>query len=558
MKRIIPLLLAMLMLVGLIACSNTPAEPANTPAATGTPADSPDEEPVKEPSNEPAEESAVLPIADALTTYRIWTGNSVSGLPITSYAENTAWQELEQRTNIHIEWTHGTGWDSTEQFNLSIASGDWADSYWNGSWAGSMDYYLEEEMILDLTDLIPQYAPNYDALRRIDPTTYRTSLTDASRSAGFYEVSQAKQWSFLGPVIRKDFLDKVNMEVPQTYDELHDVLVAFRDQLSVEMPLAIAGTDDWFTAGFGTVYSNSYFNGLFYQVDGKIRFGPITEEYRSAVSLLADWYAEGLIDKEFYSRTDAASTMTDYMCVDQVGAGRSMYSTFDMFKMMSDNPDFELVPMYAPVHNKGDEINLVFGGGSISYIKGSPNVIMTTCEDPETLVKWFNYMYSEEGSLLLNYGIEGEDFNFDGNGRPVLTEKIYADANLSTNQMLNMHSGSGSGGPWWYDWTREITIPGINPNQLATEEIWVGNQAAPEELCSFATLTVAQDDASDYNAIMADVQTTIAEQLARFITGEQNMDADWEAFVEQIYSQGIEDAIAMQQAAYDNFTNRGN
>ena len=561
MKRTLAILLALLMVVSLVACAKAPTTTPTTPADTNTPAEAPADEPAEAPADEPVEEpvtvESALPIAEETVNFRVWTSNGMTGLPITNNSENTAWQEMEKRTNIHIEWEHGSGWASAEQFNLSIASGDWADSYWGGSWAGSMDYYLEEEMILDVTDLIAQYAPNYDALRRIDATTYRTSLTDASRSAGFYEVSQSKQWSFLGPCIRQDFLDKVNMALPETYDELHDVLVAFRDQLNIEMPLAIASTDDWLTVGFGTVYSNSYFNGLFYQVDGEVKFGPITDEFRSAVQLLADWYAEGLIDREFYARTDAASTMTDYMCNDQVGAGRAMYSTYDMYKMTSSNPDFKVVPLYPPVQNKGDQINFVFGGGNISYIKGVPNVIMTSCEAPETMVKWFDYMYSEEGSLLLNYGIEGEDFYFNEDGRPAVTEKIYNDPNLSSNQMLAMHTGSGSGGPWWYDWTREVTVPGINPDQLASEQIWTGNQAPSDELYSFATLTVNQDDATDYNTIMADVQTTIAEQLARFITGELSMDADWDAFVAQMYSQGIEDAIAMQQAAYDSFAQRG-
>lgn len=554
MKRTLILLLVLLFTLLLGSCSQ------NSTSITTSPQSSSSTEPIDtSATNDPAaaESLSALPIAAEPVRYTIWTGNSISGLPITSYAENTAWQELENRTNVHIDWTHGTGFDSTEQFNLSIASGDWADSYWSGSWAGSLDYYIEEEMILDLTELISLYAPNYDSLRRIDQTTYRTSLTDASRTAGFYEISQHKQWTFLGPVIRQDFLDAVGMDVPQTYEQLHNVLVAFRDQLDLEIPLAIAntGTDDWFTAGFGTVYTNSYFNGLFYQIDGQVQFGPITDEFRTAVQTLASWYSEGLIDREFYARTDAASVDTDYMCTDQVGAGRCMYSVFDLYKSLSGNPDFELVPLYAPVQNQDDKIEFVFGGGSISYIKGTANVIMSTCENPETLVKWFDYLYSEDGALLMNYGIENEDYTLSDNGQPMLTEKIYADANLSTNQMLTMHTGSGSGGPWWYDWTREIHIPGINPQQLASEEIWTGNQAA--NLCSFSTLAVNQEDSSDYNRIMADVQTTISEQLARFITGEQNMDSDWDEFIALLYSQGIKDALEMQQRSYDNFVLRG-
>ena len=41
--------------------------------------------------------------------------------------------------------------------------------------------------------------------------------------------------------IRKDFLDTLGLDVPETYDELYDVLVAFRDELGLPAPMNLDG-----------------------------------------------------------------------------------------------------------------------------------------------------------------------------------------------------------------------------------------------------------------------------------------------------------------------------
>jgi len=582
MKRILAILLAMLMVLALVACAAEPApttpadttkpadttvtEPADEPAEA--PADEPADEPAEAPADEPAEAPAdepveepvtvesALPIVDEIMTYTVWCTYGLTGLPITNFSENHAWNELEARTNIDIEWTHSN--NAAEQFNLSLVSGDWYDSYWQAPWNGSLDYYIEEEMVLDLTDLIAQYAPNYDSLRRVTNDSYKSTLTDGGRSAGFFDSIQSLQTPYVGPLIRNDWLKKVGKDLPQTYDELYEVLVAFRDEIGADIPLAItpAGIDDWLSAGMGTVYA-SWFNEEFYQVNGEMKFGPITPEFKAYVEMIAKWYAEDLLDPEFYSRGlfDSISGETGEMCQEYIGAGRAMYFNIDMAKGMSSNPDFELVALPAITNTPGEQVPFVLGGGSVTYMSLNPSVIMTTCENPENLVKWFDYLYSDEGSLLLNYGIEGQSFEFNEDGEPRLTAMIYDDADLSLNQMLSIWTGSGSGGPWNYDWTRETTTPKNSPAQLAARDVWLNSTSAEHN--TVASLTISEENSDEYNSIMADVRTCVAENLPRFIIGEKNMTNEWDAFQATLQSMGIETAVAMQQEAYDSFQHRG-
>jgi len=231
MKKCLSLMLALLMLLSMLAaCSNEPAattapavdepaaaEPAVTPEEpVEEPAEEPVEEPVGEPVEEPVEEPAdepveepvelpeptgevSLPITDELTSYSIWTGNFMdSAIPYTDPNEFPVWQELEARPNIHFDWTISSS--PGEQFALMIASQDYDDLFAGvgGYLTGGIDYSIEEEIIIDLAELVPQYAPNYYALMTADDYTRKNCYTDTGKLGALRVVQSDVKAPFMG------------------------------------------------------------------------------------------------------------------------------------------------------------------------------------------------------------------------------------------------------------------------------------------------------------------------------------------------------------------------
>jgi putative aldouronate transport system substrate-binding protein len=273
-KKYISLALVLLFAVGLLAgCSKeviTENSPEPTPVQSSVP--------TKESNTEPAEKKALavaeggefkLPLTDS-KTFTIWVAFSSNNM--LSLNDSHAYQEFERRTGIHIDWQHVSSASAAESFNLAMASQDYADSYMasityltNGA-----DYYVENGIIVDLEPYIPQYAPNYDYVRNLTEGTKVATLTDSGMCVAFYKIMQKLQWAYFGPLGRYDWLEELGMDVPETYNELHDVLVAFRDNYNPEMPLSILphGIDDWLLAGFDTMYSTSVTGNVYIQKNG--------------------------------------------------------------------------------------------------------------------------------------------------------------------------------------------------------------------------------------------------------------------------------------------------
>ena len=100
-------------------------------------------------------------------TFTYWVSlDNNAAASISSYGENKMYQELEKITNVHIDFLHPTIGQEKEQFNLMIASRDLPDfiEYGWTSYDGGPEKAISDGIIIQLNDLLDQYAPDAKAL----------------------------------------------------------------------------------------------------------------------------------------------------------------------------------------------------------------------------------------------------------------------------------------------------------------------------------------------------------------------------------------------------------
>ncbi len=64
------------------------------------------------------------------------------------------------------------------------------------------------------------------------------------------------------------------------------------------------------------------------------------------------------------------------------------------------------------------------------------------------------------------------------------------------------------------------------------------------------------EESSEYQGIMADIDTFVQEMTVNLISGNTSFD-DYDGQIESVKNMGIERAIEIQQAAFDRYLNRG-
>ncbi len=542
MKKIIAIttLIAILATNG-IGCSKNSSETTKnnvTPAAQG-----------ENISTDSESKGVTLPLSEEKITLTMYAGSMDTNLATVAkdYNENAFFQELEKRTNVHIEFqTVPQG--STDAFNLMIASGELPDLiYGPGAYQDGMDAGIDDGIYLDLTPYLDTYLSNYNKLRTQSTEIERNSTTDSSRIAALYAIYQSPQPPWMGLMMRKDWLDDLGLDVPRTVSEWETVLTAFKEEKGAYAPLALCGSLGFYGQGFDI--ASGIFTGSFLNIDGKVSFNDTSDKMKEYLTVLADWYKKGLIDPDFMTKQNAFFVDTAMVTTGQTGVFNSMYTMADMYKAASEDPNFELIAVNGPIPDSGEEGNIGFAS---TMIGGAGMAISADSKNKEIAMKWLDYIFSEEGSLLANYGVEGDTFAFNEEGEPIFTEKITKNPDgLSMAQAMAFYTLPPSMLPCSYDWTRELS--GVSQSSIDMMYVWE-KQSMDYNYPSQATMT--SDENREYASLYSNIQTYSTERVTQYITGVKDINTDWDDFVNTINEFGLDRCIELKQISLERYLQR--
>ncbi|NSW89259.1 MAG: extracellular solute-binding protein [Firmicutes bacterium] len=502
-------------------------------------------------------ELTALPIVKEPITLTYYTElGSKAAHTMKSHAEMACYKELEKRTGIKIEFIHPPMGQESEHFNLMIASRDLPDIiYWNWlDYPGGPEKAISDGIIIKLNEYMDKYAPNLKQVFSDSPDARKQSMLDDGSYYMFPFLKIDPSLKAGGPVIRKDWLDKLSLSIPKTLDDWYNMLKTFKEKdpngngKTDEIPLIarkeigrLEGLTS-FTAPFGVVFG-------FYQDDGKIKYGPIEEGYKQFIITMNKWYKEGLLDREF-AATDEKS-FDAKLTSERAGAyiGR-IANTFGRYlTLMKDkNSSFNLTGAPWPIGPAGKPYNVRTDMVLICYGQGA--AISTKNEHVIESVRWLDYHYSPDGHMLMNFGILGESYIMEGD-YPKYTDIIVNNPELGATDALAKYAVSQSSGPIVQD-KRYFEQILVFPQQKECIELW--NSGSDTSLL-LPPIAPSIDESAKFASIMSDIDTLVSEMFTKFIMGVEPIDK-FEEYVQQIKKMGIDEAIKIQQAAYDRYNNR--
>lgn len=577
MKKLISMMLALALVMGLMAgCGNGSTasadgksaadQSAETSAVPETEPETEEQEPemqsaAAEGSVEETEaekgpfvaEAAELPLADgAELTYFCELPGYMSMFNVNSYDDTDTFKKIEEITGVDVKFTIVNSESFATNFQLMVASSDITDMV-----AGASQQYtstsqmMEDGVAIDLMEY-EEYLPNFwNALDYYDE--YKTiainqdgQMPEVICIADDYKVQSGMQ-------IRKDWLDKLGMDVPETVDELHEALLGFVSECGADRALLLTGstqlTGAGIVGGFGTIgYDGDTVN--MYVVDGEVRNGFLDESYRDYMKTMAQWFEEGIIAGDFATESNDpfTSNADRYISGGNAGVWTSMSDNMDsnMLTGKDLDPNYEIAPIAQPMLEAGEIFH--FGDSRIgANAMGKSIAISENCEDVELACKWIDFFFTDEGIKYANYGLEGVSWNYNDQGEPELDLDKLTDG----FPMISF-------GMTYYTLACVATLQDFDRQfgaysdlNLEAMELWTETS---DDLYTLPTqVELDTDEASEFGDIWSDLSTYANTEVFKFVMGEYNFDEDWDNFVEELKNMGLEEGVAIYQGAYDRY-----
>lgn len=507
----------------------------------------------EEPAPVASPEEWTLPLSDGSDTLTL-----MACFPDPLFAEYpngckdlSIYKAAEELTGVNIDWTCLSNSQASETFLLTIASQTYSDMFgWGLNYAGGNELAIEEDVYMDLTETISQYAPNYYGLIYSDPELLSAIQTDSGYLDTFYSLTlEEAAYCDAGPQIRADILDELDMEKPYTYDELHEYLLACRDKYNMSEPLILpasfAYNYNYLASGFGVagrLATVPEYELPFHQVDGQIHFGIVEPGYLDYITMLHTYMEEGLISDAFVQeniRMLDTDEVTNKILTGQSGFWANDLLNIDGYNNASEIEGFRVEATY-DIHQDKDSVNHF---AEMLYKGGNGGIHFSTqCSNVELATQWCDFWYTDEGSMLANYGVEGEGYTME-NGVPTYTDLIADNPNYNLANALLIYASNG-------------TICGVADNErqypiysdimLQANELW--HTGSDDEYLLPANFSLTAEENEEYSGIASDLATLCEEKLSMFITGDASLD-DWDGFVDSLYTTGLQDAIDIYQGA---------
>lgn len=499
MKKALSLIMILTLIVVSAACSNTSTTTTTTSGSSTTATTK-----KTETSTTQKEE---LPELKILTAY--------SAIDMNTYPN---YQDVVDLTGYTVKYDNLPAEDAISKVNMVLATGGGYDIIYVPAPSSNYFKYAKEGAIQDLTDLIDTYGQNYitamDGYKFIDPLRIDGKVFCLPQpNPGAYLAS--------GNFIRKDWLDSIGMAIPQTTDDILDVLRAFKAENPGNVDPCIP-----------YVQGNNLFPEMFAGAFGVateyvIEDGQLISRYRSEsmkdyLSYMNTLFTEKLLDNEFPINTSEVTNNKIF----SGKAGLFSYSVWGISGMVNafkeNLPDAEYVLIGYPKGPDGQQ------GVAVAQGYYGFNVVPKSSPNAEHVVKYANALYQEDNFVKIYDGHENVHWKYDDNGNMTPIQPAFGDERSIASYIL------GIGETWQLKyWT-------IRLQKDANLYEWF------YKMQDYADMRVfnAPDLAPGFDSVLSskDELTELAtENITKFISGSLSI-ADYQSFLDAYMAAGGEQA----------------
>lgn len=463
---------------------------------------------------------------DDENTYRDWS-------------TNLFFQRMEEKTGVtfcYQQYKTEKDWNAAKA--AMLAGGELPDLLFKAELSpAECIKMLDQGVIIDLKPYIEQYCPNLYAILQENPEYWDAITLPDGRVPTLPAISEQPLQNCIW--LNQDWMNKLNLSMPTTAEELTEVLRAFQNgdpngnNKKDEIPLAFLGPFDLKFLGhaFGLV-ANDY---NLRAVDGQVEFVPRHENYRAFVEWLRALYAEGLLDKNGFTTSDKLRTVSDSSKTNVYGG---VITTMVTNFLPSDwAGSYAALP---PLTYEGTATYRSFLG----HVQSGTCAVTSACENIGEVLGWVDLFYTEEVYVLSSAGLENVDYVMDGDNTWRMTDAATGNMYFTGETLIS--SGSTAPGLASDDFQRRYHDAAVG---FISDQVALVNAVAERPFPYYA-LTYEQEE--EIAPLQAKIGRLVDESLARWVLGETEIsDESFADFENALNEAGLEEFMAFWQNVLD-------
>lgn len=457
-------------------------------------------------------------------------------------------EETQESAGITIDWDIQVAADWGDRKSVLMASGDLPDAFIGSNAFNDAEISQNQSMFIPLEELIAEHMPNLTAAMEKDPFLRAIATSPDGHIYSLPKKSPMRPLIGNQLFINQTWLDNLGLDMPDTYEDFFDVLTAFKEQdangngdLNDEIPYGSGNIDATF--GFILPFDNRLGADNTYEMslkDNTPVYLRAEESYRDGIAWMREAFTEGLIDSEMYTQDasmSSAKRMDEQIARVGVSGGWTADATFglhaDEYVALKPlkGPDGERYVLSDPEHYNYSRNELL---------------ITTQCEDPVSLLKWADQLYTDDASIQTFYGSFGVATEKDGDNYKVLSPQdgLSADEFAWINSLRDF-------GPKFVEegFNDRVEIDETQGDGLKLKlDAEINEFVKP----AFPNVSYTQEELARISAVYVDINSYVTQMASKWVV-EGGIEEEWDGYISQLEAMGLNDFMEIQEAAYNRY-----
>lgn len=477
--------------------------------------------------------------------------------PLTKPLKEMEWlQQVEDKAGVEIEWQEITAdWDQKK--GTMLASGDVPDLFIGPNVITDADFAQFQGLFQDLSGMLDQ-APNVTAMFEAKPETKKIAEQPDGKIFGLPKYQRYWPSTATRMYINQQWLDNLGLSMPTTWDELYDVLLAFKekdangngdpnDEIPMDWPGGIGGyfNPAYLLSGTGMTLTDGSPQGYFVE-DGKVKNYLVDERYKTMVTFLNKLNKAGLINPEVFTHD-----YTKYQSVAR-GEGDTAKVGFTFGWVASDRFGEQLAPQYtsmSPIKATPDSaVSWSYDYNSLNY--GINQIVMSAkSKNKEAVMRFINELYAPDMGMQVLFGSLGPNIKDNGDGSYSVLPPADPKMDPGTWKWTSTMADNGA---FYIPDTLQLTL-GKDMQEVLEQskpidaiQIDVDNDVFP------GFLKYSSADNSTMGLNNTNVMNLANTNFAKWVT-KGGIESDWDSYVKESEKAGLKQNLEILQKYYDEY-----
>ncbi|GAA2426557.1 extracellular solute-binding protein [Streptomyces glaucus] len=464
------------------------------------------------------------------------------------------WKELTRRTGVTLKPIGVPLSDYEKKRSVMIGAGD-APFLIPKTYHPSETAFVSSGAILAVSDyvhLMPHFRdkvakwrlePELDSIRQSDGRFYLLP--------GLHE----KVRSGYSLALRTDVLGRLGLDPPTTWDQVHEVFRAIKeeypdryplsDRWSTNTPYPAAALMSYLGQAYGVRAGWSYDNISFDRRAEKFVFTGATDGYRQMVGYLRKLVAEKLMDPESFTQTDdeAVQKLLGEKSFAISANPQELVQNYRYnLERQVEGSAIEMIPV--PLGPAGP---VVLGGARLE------NGVMIAgkalrSDDFVALMQFVDWLwYSDEGQRFARWGVQGVTHTRSG-GEYRLEPGISLmgsdpDAEKDLQKDYGFYNGVFAYGGSW-----DLVSSMFGPDEQRFQDVMSRREQLPVDP-AHPLRSVEQEQASLWDTPLRD---HVTQNTLKFALGKRPL-SEWDAYVSELTAKNMRHLVDLHNRAYERF-----